>query len=259
LHCSSLRGEEITDMNPILRSMFDTHTVRAPNGEILPHAAGISEPEGELLAQEIRKLRPRVSLEVGLAYGTSALFICDALAEVGALKHYIIDPNQSTEWRSIGIENLRRAGHGKLVELREEMSHVVLPELLHDGLRLDFVFHDGWHVFDQTLSDFVYIDKMLRVGGLLAFDDTTWPSMRKVLRYIVTNRNYSVVDCAGSPVSRKDQLLRTLGPIARPLANLLKPEIVAPDGLLELRPGSRCVVLRKNGEDEREITSHHTF
>lgn len=246
-------------MNEILKNIIATGTVRSPAGELYPHAAGIPPAEGEMLAQFVRELKPSVSLEVGLAYGTSALYICDALAEVGAKKHYIVDPNQSTEWKGIGIENLRRAGHGRLVELRELPSHVALPALLEEGVRLDFCFHDGWHVFDQTLCDFVYIDKMLRVGGLLALDDATWPSMRKFLRYVVTNRQYSVVECLDSPRSRKDLVVRSLRPVTRRFAALFKPEVTEPDGLLDLRPGSRCVVMRKEADDHREITEHRTF
>jgi hypothetical protein len=145
------------------------------------------------------------------------------------------------------------------VELRELPSHVALPELLDDGVRLDFCFHDGWHVFDQTLCDFVYIDKMLRVGGLLAVDDCTWPSMRKFLRYVVTNRRYSVVECLDSPRSRKDMLARALRPLTRRMGALFRPEVIEPDGLLALRPGSRCVVMRKEGHDNREITDHRVF
>jgi predicted O-methyltransferase YrrM len=246
-------------MNEILNDIVRTGRVRSVTGEQIDNVTGVTPDEGELLARLVREQKPRVSLEVGLAFGTSALYLCDALAEVGAKRHYIVDPNQSTEWKGIGIENLRRAGHGDLVELREKPSLEALPELLAAGVRLDFVFHDGWHVFDQTLCDFMFIDKMLEVGGILAFDDTTWPSMRKLLRYIVTNRAYSVVECLGSPHSRRDDVARMLRPLTSHWSRLLKPELVDPDGVLKLRPGSRCVVLRKDGEDHREITHHREF
>jgi hypothetical protein len=105
----------------------------------------------------------------------------------------------------------------------------------------------------------VYIDKMLRVGGLLAVDDCTWPSMRKFLRYVVTNRRYSVIECLDSPRSRKDLLARSLRPLTRCFGAIFKPEVTEPDGLLALRPGSRCVVMRKEAEDQREITDHRAF
>lgn len=246
-------------MNQVLQNMIATGVVQSRDGEAMRHLMGITPAEGEMLARLVRELKPSVSLEVGCAYGTSALFICDALAEVGAKKHYIVDPNQSTEWQGIGLENLQRAGHGQLVELRELPSLVALPQLLEEGVRLDFCFHDGWHVFDQTLCDFVYIDKMLRVGGLLAVDDCTWPSMRKFLRYVVTNRRYSVVECLDSPRSKRDAAARLVRPLIRRLGGLFKPELTQPDGLLQLRPGSRCVVMRKEAHDERTITDHRTF
>ncbi len=57
----------------------------------------------------IREQKPKVSIEVGLANGVSALFLCEALTEVEASKHYVIDPNQSSQWNSIGIQNLECA------------------------------------------------------------------------------------------------------------------------------------------------------
>jgi hypothetical protein len=83
--------------------------------------------------------------------------------------------------------------------------------------------------------------------------------MRKFLRYVVTNRQYSVVECLDSPRSRRDLVARSLSPVTRRLGALLRPEVTEPDGLLELRPGSRCVVLRKEAEDRREITDHRAF
>jgi predicted O-methyltransferase YrrM len=59
---------------------------RAVSAEI-PHDVGV------FVNGIIRSHKPKISLEVGLAYGVSALFICDALTDVGATKHYLIDPN----------------------------------------------------------------------------------------------------------------------------------------------------------------------
>src|SRR5687767_2229725 len=97
LENAASRAREVL-MNEVLRDIVATKTVHAIDGKRLEHVAGITPDEGELLARLIRELKPSVSLEVGLAYGTSALYICDALAEVEAKKHYIVDPNQSSEW-----------------------------------------------------------------------------------------------------------------------------------------------------------------
>ena len=51
-------------------------------------------------------------VEVGLAYGSSALAIGEALVAVAAERplHVIIDPLQATEWSNVGWQLLRSAG-----------------------------------------------------------------------------------------------------------------------------------------------------
>ena len=107
--------------------------------------------------------------------------------------------------------------------------------------------------------DFFFIDRMLPVGGLIAFDDASWPSVRKVLRYIITNRHYSVVECSHSPTSRVEQLKSRLQPVSRLVPGILTPELINTDVSLGLRPLSGCIVLRKVEEDVRQIADHWAF
>src|SRR3546814_16762242 len=85
--------------------------------------------------------------------------------------HHILDPQQSGNWKGIGIHNLRTAGLWDSVDLHEESSEYCLPRLAQSGVILDMAFIDGWHTFDHTLIDFFYINRMLRVGGGVIFDD----------------------------------------------------------------------------------------
>lgn len=254
-----MSADAICDNNPILSSILSSKTVTLPNGECRLLSAEITPIVGDILTSYIKQLKPRVSLEVGLAYGISALYICDALKSVGATRHIIIDPNQSQEWGNAGLFNLERSGHSDLIDFREEMSHVALPELLKAGLKIDFAFIDGWHVFDQVIVDFFFIDKMLKSGGAIAFDDAVWPSVRKALRYIVKNRNYRVAACSLIYPSRKDALARLASMITRRFPRVFAAEILEPDSIMELGNGSRCVILQKIGEDDRSITDHHMF
>lgn len=154
---------------------------------------GISRPEAALLCDIVREIRPIRSLEVGLGYGFSAMAICtasDAAAE--GREHIIIDPHQSSYWGNLGLGHLADAGFGPIVRHYEDYSYRVLPELEKAGMKVDLAFIDGWHTFDYVFVDFFYIDKMLRQGGAVVFDDADWPSIRPVLRYIVTNLPYSV-------------------------------------------------------------------
>jgi hypothetical protein len=164
--------------------------------------SNISEEEGSFIQGIIREARPQVSLEVGCAYGVSSLYICEALCEVNAVKHIIIDSHQSfpygkdhrSGWEGIGLANLRRAGYIDLVDFYEVPSHQGLSRLIEERATIDFAFVDGAHTFDYVLVDVFLIDKLLRPGGIIILDDLLYPSIRSVCRYVLLNLRYK---CAG--------------------------------------------------------------
>jgi len=123
-------------------------------------------------------------LEIGLAYGVSSLFICDAVRRWKVDFYHVIDAFQSRDWKDIGRNNLAEAGYGDLVTVVEQLSELCLPQFLAQGHRYDFAFVDGMHTFDHVLIDFFYINRMLDVGGVVVFDDVDMPSVAKVLSYI---------------------------------------------------------------------------
>ncbi len=152
---------------------------------------GIHRDEAELVSNVVARVNPQVSLEVGLGYGFSAMAICTSGQRPKAeRRHIIIDPHQSTYWRDIGWRHLEEAGFSSMLEIHRETSQRVLPQLERDGLAIDFAFIDGWHTFDHVFVDFFYIDKLLKPGAVIMFDDADWPSVRKVIRYAVSNLGY---------------------------------------------------------------------
>jgi hypothetical protein len=74
-------------------------------------------------------------VEVGLAYGRSALAIGEALVVVGARRprHVIIDPFQATEWSNVGWRLLRSAGLEPIARLMLQPSSLALPQLVAEG------------------------------------------------------------------------------------------------------------------------------
>lgn len=241
-------------MNSVLSEILKTGTTKTASGSgnVKIHSS-ISSSEGQLLQRLVRQVNATVSLEVGLAYGVSALFICDALNVRNGTQHIVIDPKQHTwgdSWEGIGIANLRRAGYSDIVRLIEAPSYRALPELERAGQRVDFALIDGWHTFDFTLVDFFFIDRMLNVGGVVAFDDANWPAVRKVCRFVKTNLAYSVlavdgIDQEPSPTRRLSARLLRRGPFRR----LLKPEVIVPDRTVGLE-GS-CIAFQKDTDDSR--------
>jgi predicted O-methyltransferase YrrM len=239
-------------MNSVLSEILETGAAKTANGSgTVEVRDSISASEGQFLQKLIRQLDPTISLEVGLAYGISALFICDALNVRNGTQHIVIDPFQLTDsWGGIGIANLRRAGYGEIVRFIEAPSYRALAELESSGQRIDFAFIDGFHTFDFTLVDLFFIDRMLNIGGVVAFDDASWPAIRKVCRFVKTNLAYSVLGVDGSDstpsLERRlsERLLRR-----SPFRRLLRPEIIAPDGSIGLV--GRCIAFRKEADDSR--------
>jgi predicted O-methyltransferase YrrM len=238
--------------SPLERILQSGRTLTADGtGEIDVHSA-VSRLEGVFLQSIVRNLDPTKSLEIGLAYGVSALFICEALRVRDGTEHVMIDPQQhGPSWRGIGLANVLRAGYGHFTRLIEEPSYRALPELERSGQHIDFAFIDGWHTFDFGLVDFFYIDRMLNVGGVVAFDDANWPAIRKLCRFVNTNLSYSllrVVEEGPEPSTIGRKLGRTLSAIPM-VSQGLRPEVLHPDRQTGL-VGS-CMAFRKIADDRR--------
>jgi predicted O-methyltransferase YrrM len=182
-------------MSQVLQEIVNTGMTVLPSGETVKACSYIDESCGNLLQNIIRKKRPQVGVEVGLAFGISTLYILEAFKEVGAQKLIGMDPAQQDDyWRGGGLRNIETAGYADLYEFHENTSQQVLPELVKKEQRIDFAFIDGWHTFDHTLIDFFYIDQMLNVGGVVVFDDVGYPAIRRVCDFVLTNRDYEILD-----------------------------------------------------------------
>jgi predicted O-methyltransferase YrrM len=175
----------------ILREMLESRTTQTPAGERVPLDSNIPELYAQALYQSVLILRPAISVEIGMANGVSTLAILSALRDIGAGGKLIsIDPNQSTEWRSCGLAAVVRAGFADRHELIEEVDYLALPRLLASKTAIDFAYIDGWHTFDYALLDWWYIDKMLGVKGVVAFNDCEMPAVEKVIQFVLTHRKY---------------------------------------------------------------------
>jgi predicted O-methyltransferase YrrM len=165
----------------------------------------IHRANAEALHEAVLAERPNTVVEVGMAYGASSLAILGALDELGSGQLISVDPNQRTQWEGRGLAVVAEAGFSERHQLIEEPSYLALPELLRRGQRLDLAYVDGWHTFDYALLDFFYLDRMLGPGGVVGFNDCGWPSVEKVLRYVLANRPYEETDVGLAPrwITRK--------------------------------------------------------
>ncbi|WP_232662595.1 class I SAM-dependent methyltransferase [Pseudonocardia sp. TRM90224] len=134
-------------------------------------------------------------VEIGLAYGSSALAIGEALVTVGGESptHLIIDPFQATEYGGVGWRQLQDAGLDTIATLVEQPSSAALPGLVADGFTTDAAFVDGSHRFHEVFLDLYYLRKIVVPGGLVLLDDHWWPSVRSAARYYVTNMGWEIL------------------------------------------------------------------
>jgi predicted O-methyltransferase YrrM len=238
-------------MNELLRAIYATGQVEDKDGNAIDcFPTSVPYETGALLYDIIRERGLSRTIEIGMAYGMSALFICQALRDNGAGGHTAIDPAQDTSWKSIGRLNIERAGLGDLFRFFADASHTALPRLLLHGESFDFAFVDGMHLFDYTLVEFFYLDKMLETGGYIAFDDIGLPAVRKVVSFILRNRSYEIV----RPQRASRGLVRSAMGAARRLAQ----EPLGRDWAVKLMPGNVCV-LRKVADDNRHWKHYKAF
>jgi predicted O-methyltransferase YrrM len=253
-------------VNPILEEILRTRKVTSEDGKRFPLRDEISMNEGALLQHIIDEIKPRTSLEIGCAYGISALFICESLKKVGATKHIVIDPNQNSLFNGIGLKNLRQAGYEDLIEFIEQPSEIALPRLLEHETRIDFAFIDGWHTFGHTLLDFFYVNRMLNVGGVVAFDDTNWKSISKLCRFISRYPCYRIFGIL--PPETKNlhaQTIRSFSMTKKLVKSLithviaLKPSLEYFKQDLKIARAGRCIAFIKEKEDKRNYNWHIDF
>ena len=247
--------------NKFIQELFKSKLVTDEAGNTIQLHSGITEKEGEFLYNIILKNKAKNTLEVGCAYGVSSLFICAASSQFENYKHTIIDPFQK-EWQNIGILNLQRAGFNSF-ELIEKLSEIALPQLLEKNKKYDFAFIDGWHTFDHVLLDFFYVNRMMDVGGIIAFHDVDMPSINKLLRYILKYPSYELIDSvACKPLKKtfnakvKEVLfvfpLRLLSKVipSRNVYELISGKVIEKDATLKI--DTTLVAIKKVKEDDRD-------
>lgn len=147
----------------------------------------------------------RVVIEVGLAYGSSALAIGEALRSTGRtdVAHVVIDPFQATAFDDVGREVLDAAGLADQTTFVGEASSIALARLTAEGFTADAAFVDGSHRFHEVFVDLYFIRKLVRPGGLVILDDAAWPSVAAALRYFDLNLGWRPVDVAGRLTARR--------------------------------------------------------
>jgi predicted O-methyltransferase YrrM len=137
--------------------------------------------------------KARIVIEIGLAYGSSALAIAEAVIAPGTAgaHHLIIDPFQH-HFDDAGWTLIAAAGLTGVCSLVREKSQLVLPRLLGEGFVADAGFVDGSHIFHKVFVDLAFLQELVRPGGLIILDDCQWPSVATAAQYFEVNAGWQI-------------------------------------------------------------------
>lgn len=151
----------------------------------------IPAADGDVLRDLMLAERPRTVIEIGLAYGASALAIAEALVSLddpGAC-HVIIDAYQD-HFDGAGWDAIVAAGLSDICTLVPRRSELALPDLVEEGMDAGAAFVDGSHIFHNVFVDLVFLGELVRPGGLVVLDDCSWPSVATAVGYFETNAGW---------------------------------------------------------------------
>jgi predicted O-methyltransferase YrrM len=151
----------------------------------------IPGPDADALRDLLLAERVLTVIEIGLAYGSSALAIAEALVAQGhpGARHLIVDAFQH-HFHEAGWDAICAAGLGTVCSLLRELSQLALPRLMADGVVADAAFVDGSHIFHNVFVDLSFLRQLVRPGGLVILDDCQWPSVATAARYFELNTGW---------------------------------------------------------------------
>ena len=154
----------------------------------------VSPKECESVRNWVSRENATRTIEIGLGYGISALYICEGLLLNGdkAARHVVLDPFQSGRFGDCGLQVLEEAGVRELVEHHAEESQIALPRFLGEGRSFDLAFVDGNHRFDRVFLDLYFLGQLVGKGGIIILDDYIWPGIKRAVSFFLTNLNWKI-------------------------------------------------------------------
>jgi predicted O-methyltransferase YrrM len=178
-----------------ITDIYVNNTIERPDGSLIPLHSHTSMAQGLFLQEVMDDVKPVKSVEVGLAYGLSSLFILEKHREYsnGPKSHIMIEPGPDY-WEGVAEHNIEKSGLTSYADYRYDFSDKVLPQLYSQQHKVQFGYIDTTKIFDIVLQDFYFIDKILEVGGVIVLDDCggNWQGVQKVARYINSLPHYKL-------------------------------------------------------------------
>ncbi len=137
-------------------------------------------------------VKPKATLEIGMAYGYSTLYLLAAIARNQLGYHTAVDPLQRSLYQGIGLAHAQALASTKVSDfpfrLIEDRSDRTATDLVRSNSIFEIIFIDGSHRFDDVLVDFYLYAPLCAIGGYMIFDDIWMSSVRTVVAFVRDNR-----------------------------------------------------------------------
>ena len=150
--------------------------------EIVGAVPNMTPDQGKIVYDFIIATESTFCLELGFAHGSGSCYMGAAVQEIGG-KLVAIDNQSAKERVPTAASQLHRAGLADCVELiyagdsyTWELMKIVEAQTVDGVCRpcLDFCYVDGAHEWEPDGFAFFLVDKLLKVGGWILFDDLHW-------------------------------------------------------------------------------------
>jgi predicted O-methyltransferase YrrM len=199
-------------LRQVIERLLRDGTVAAQDGtthQVFP--VGITRAEGEALRAWVIREQAMCTIEIGLAYGVSALFICEGLLmnKHTNVRHVVVDPYQSTGFKNCGLQLLEEAGAKDLIEFHAEESQILLPRLVSEERRFEFAFVDGSHLFERVFLDLIHLSRLVHPGGIIFVDDYQLPAIVRAVSFCLTNLGWVLEEVSPADEHHQWAVLRT--------------------------------------------------
>tara|TARA_Y100000748_G_scaffold116930_1_gene98079 strand:+ start:2093 stop:2755 length:663 start_codon:yes stop_codon:yes gene_type:complete len=144
--------------------------LREETAQIPESVMQICPEQGALMANLIRLMSAKKTIEIGTFTGYSALAVALALPDDGK----IVACDISEEWTSVGKKKWEQAGVGEKIDLRIAPALETLEGLMAEGQEgtFDFAFIDADKA--NYLDYYKMCLKLVRKGGVIAIDNVLW-------------------------------------------------------------------------------------
>lgn len=161
-----------------------------------------SKFKASVLIDLIMSSKAQTIVEIGVWGGKSLVPMAFALKELGRGKIYGIDPWNNVEsaegmigvnkewWSSVNHETIYQGLVQKIAKFNLENYIELLRCTSEDApaiTNIDILHIDGNHSEQASFHDVIKFVPLVKTGGLIIFDDTTWGTTTRAVEWLNTN------------------------------------------------------------------------